>query len=93
MKTFQIEGINKAEFMELLKLTFYDFIPQIKKELKSDDEELLNIKDTCRLLNKTRATIYNYIKKEIKPFDKPLRRGGSVYFKKSEILHYQENIL
>ena len=93
MKTFQIEGINKAEFMELLKLTFYDFIPQIKKELQSNEEELLNIKDTCRLLNKTRATIYNYIKKEIKAFDKPLRRGGSVYFKKSEILHYQENIL
>ena len=91
MKTFQIEGVNKAEFMELLRLTFYDFIPQIKKELQPDDEELLNIKDTCKLLNKTRATIYNYIIKGIKPIEKPLRRGSSIYFKKSEILHYQES--
>lgn len=92
MKTFQIEGITKQEFEELLELKIHAGICHLKKELQPEEEQLLSINATAKLLNKTRSTIYNYIKREVKPFDQPIRRAGSLYFKRSIILNYREKI-
>lgn len=92
MKTFQIEGITKQEFEELLELKIYAGICHLQKALQPEDEQLLSINATAKLLNKTRSTIYNYIKRGIKPFDRPIRRAGSLYYKRSIILEYREEI-
>lgn len=88
----EIENLNSEELKKLFYNVFLELLPEFKKALQPEEEQLLNINETSLLLKRTRATIYSYIKKEIKPFDQPIRRGSSLYFKKSEILSYRETI-
>ena len=91
-KIIQIEDMNSNELKKLFYNVFMEFLPEFKKALQPEDEQLLTIKETCFLLKRSRASLYNYINKQIKPFDKPIRRGSSLYFKKSEILNFRETI-
>lgn len=88
----ELENLNSEALENLVYNTLVKFLPEMKKALQTEEEQLLNINETSLLLKRTRATIYSYIKKEIKPFDKPIRRGSSLYFKRSEILSYRETI-
>lgn len=91
-KIIQIEDMSSEELKKLFYNVFMELLPEFKKALMPEDEQLLTIKETCLLLKRSRASLYNYINKQIKPFDKPIRRGSSLYFKKSEILNFRENI-
>jgi predicted DNA-binding transcriptional regulator AlpA len=88
----EIENLNSEELKKVFYNCILEAIPEIKKALQPEDEQLLSINATAKLLNKTRSTIYNYIKRGIKPFNQPIRRAGSLYFKRSIILEYREEI-
>lgn len=88
----QIENMNSEELKKLFYNVFLELLPEFKKALLPEEEQLLTINETCMLLKRSRASLYNYINKKIKPFDSPIRRGSSLYFRKSEILNYRENI-
>lgn len=61
--------------------------PLFLKLQKENDDELLDIKTVCKLKRKSRQTIYTYIKNEVRPFDKPVRIGRSIFFKKSDLIN------
>ncbi|MFN8296651.1 MAG: helix-turn-helix domain-containing protein [Chitinophagales bacterium] len=62
--------------------------PLFLKLQKENDDELLDIKTVCKLKRKSRQTIYTYIKNEVRPFDKPVRIGRSIFFKKSDLINF-----
>jgi predicted DNA-binding transcriptional regulator AlpA len=62
--------------------------PLFLKLQKENDDELLDIKTVCKLKRKSRQTIYTYIKNEVRPFDKPLRIGRSIFFRKADLVNY-----
>lgn len=51
-------------------------------------EQLLKIKDLCRILKCSRQTVYNYLKKELIPA--PSRIGSTKFWKNEEILDFIE---
>ncbi|MFN8296717.1 MAG: helix-turn-helix domain-containing protein [Chitinophagales bacterium] len=59
-------------------------VPIIIKQLSNEDE-LIDIQTAAKMLRRSRTTIYSHIKKGNKPFNNPIRRCNSIYFKKSDL--------
>lgn len=86
--TLQIEvKLSEQDLYRISESVTKMLEPLLLKLRKENDDELLDIKTVCKLKRKSRQTIYTYIKNEVRPFDKPVRIGRSIFFKKSDLFN------
>lgn len=87
-KVIEIESLNSED----LKMIFYNSLlaalPEIKKALQPEEDSLLTINQTSKILGVSRQSIYNYYHGNIPPFCSPIRLGKRIFYKKSSILEY-----
>jgi predicted DNA-binding transcriptional regulator AlpA len=77
-----------------------DLIPELVLQIKQSiideqTETLLSVSETSKLLSRSKATIYSWLKPDSKyhnTMPKPIRKGASLFFSKREILSFRENL-
>ena len=81
----QICNLKVSELKELINLVLEDNLKKlpIKETREILNKKLLTLKEITQIFKITKQTAYKWIKCDVLP--KPMKVGGRVYFKKSQI--------
>lgn len=90
-KIIQLQDLNVDELKKIVYNIFLEAIPEFKKALQPEEDSLLTINQTSKIVGVSRQTVYNYYHNNIPPFCNPVRLGKRILFKKSSILEYLDN--